>query len=377
MTAMAEDEAAVNKQQTSPHLTPFPSPVVLSSSNNNSSSSTGTTTAPIRGLLPSLLLPPHVESEPLPATVVLEKVRQYVETVIAYETHHLPVVKCSKSGSHCIRTPESFRSDALTTARWLIGARLVRVLPCGTRLSGKIVEVESYLGSHDKGAHSYGGRRTPRLAPMYEAGGVAYIYHMHSCSCLNVIASEIDDPVGVLIRALEPEEGIEHMLQNRLTARVLRGSKKKSLSSSSSSSSSSSIVLPRVEDLSETERRKLQAELCAGPGRLCSALAVDHSMSGLDLIEGKVLFLERGEHVLASELMASPRIGIGYAGLWQAAPLRFSVLGSQCVSKPWPWRQAGRGGGTGRGKKEGGGEGGGRGGGGDGQRGRKRMKTIQ
>ncbi len=52
------------------------------------------------------------------------------------------------------------------------------MLPCGTRLSGKIVEVESYLGSHDKGAHSYGGRRTPRLAPMYEAGGVAYIYHM-------------------------------------------------------------------------------------------------------------------------------------------------------------------------------------------------------
>jgi len=56
----------------------------------------------------------------------------------------------------------------------------VRVLPCGTRLSGKIVEVESYLGSHDKGAHSYGGKRTPRLAPMFEAGGVAYIYHMVS-----------------------------------------------------------------------------------------------------------------------------------------------------------------------------------------------------
>ena len=56
----------------------------------------------------------------------------------------------------------------------------MRVLPCGTRLSGKIVEVESYLGSHDKGAHSYGGKRTLRLAPMFEPGGVAYIYHIVS-----------------------------------------------------------------------------------------------------------------------------------------------------------------------------------------------------
>ncbi len=193
--------------------------------------------------------------------------------------------------------------------------------------------------------------------------------------------------MGVLIRALEPEEGIEHMLQNRLTARALRGSKKKSLSSSSSSPSSSSVVLPRVQDLSDTERRKLSAELCAGPGRLCSALALDHSMSGLDLIEGDVLFLERGEHVLASELMVSSRVGIGYAGLWQEAPLRFSVLGSQCVSKPWPWRQAGRGGGGGRGGGEGGGrdqgggggggDQGGGGGGGDGKRGKKRLKTTQ
>lgn len=151
----------------------------------------------------------------------------------------------------------------------------------------------------------------------------------------------------MLIRALEPQEGVEHMLQNRLTARALRGSKKK-ISSSPTSSSSSSIVVPRVEDLAETDRQKLLAELCAGPGRLCHALALDHLMSGMDLIEGETLFLERGEHVPASQLVASPRIGIGYAGAWQEAPLRFSVLDNRHVSKPWPWRQGGGGGGGGK-----------------------------
>ena len=148
--------------------------------------------------------------------------------------------------------------------------------------------------------------------------------------------------MGVLIRALEPEEGIEHMLQNRLTARALRGSKK-----------TPPAVLPPVEDLSAAERQKLLAELCAGPGRLCHALALDHLMSGIDLIEGETLFLERGEHVPASQLVASPRIGIGYAGAWQEASLRFSVLDNKHVSKPWPWRgqNGGGGGGGGGGKK--------------------------
>ena len=146
--------------------------------------------------------------------------------------------------------------------------------------------------------------------------------------------------MGVLIRALEPEEGIEHMLQNRLTARALRGSNK-----------TPPAVLPRAEDLTETERQKFLADLCAGPGRLCHALALDHLMSGLDLIEGETLFLERGEHVPASQLVASPRIGIGYAGAWQEAPLRFSVLENKHVSKPWPWRQ-GRGGGGGVKKRQ-------------------------
>ncbi|EWM27651.1 3-methyladenine dna glycosylase [Nannochloropsis gaditana] len=259
---------------------------------------------------------------------MLRNVSQRVESAVAFEAHHLPVVKCTDTAHHRVSTPKSFEADALITARWLLGARLVRVLPCGTRLSGKIVEVEAYLGPHDKGAHSYGGKRTPRLEPMFAAGGVAYIYHMHACSCLNVIASKEGDPVGVLIRALEPVEGTSIMLQNRLRARALRGKNKTNRG-----------PIPHVADMNASEREKLLAELCAGPGRLCHALAVDHLMSGSDLVGGAQLFLERGEHVPASQLVVSPRIGIEYAGLWKEAPLRFSVLGNRHVSKPWPRAQ--------------------------------------
>lgn len=295
-----------------------------------SSSSSSTMVTPVR---PRFVLDPSL-SHTLP---LLDQVAQHVERAIALEAHHLPVVKTPDSHRQRVTTPHSFRSDALSTARWLLGSRLVRVLPCGTRLSGKIVEVEAYLGPHDKGAHSFGGKRTKRTETMFRAGGVGYLYHIHSCSCFNVIASDAEDPVGVLIRALEPEEGIGHMLQHRLWGRAAKGKTREQVPMS---------AVPQVVDMTEAERRKLLAALCVGPGCLCHALALDHSMNGVDLVEGSVLFLEHGEHVPASDIVASPRIGIAYAGPWAHAPLRFSVHENPHVSKPWSWRKKGQEGGT-------------------------------
>lgn len=141
-------------------------------------------------------------------------------------------------------------------------------------------------------------------------------------SCLNIISSKAGDPTGVLIRGIEPEDGLEHMLKNRVEKR----NKKK------------------LEDLTQAERDKLIKEgLCAGPGRLCMALDLDKRLNAVDLLTHESLFLEHGEHVPAEEIMASPRIGIDYAGPgWKEAPLRFSITGNRHVSKPWPWVRKGK-----------------------------------
>ena len=104
-------------------------------------------------------------------------------------------------------------------------------------------------------------------------------------SCLNIISSKAGDPTGVLIRGLEPDEGLEYMLKNRVEKR-----KKK-----------------KLEDLAQAERDKLIKEgLCAGPGRLCMALDLDKALNGVNLTTHESLFLEHGEHVPAEEIIASP-----------------------------------------------------------------------
>jgi DNA-3-methyladenine glycosylase len=109
--------------------------------------------------------------------------------------------------------------DPVTTSRRLLGQRLVRVIE-GQRLSGIIVEVEAYLGADDPAAHTFGGRRTARNESMYLPGGHAYVYFTYGAHfCLNVVCGRRDEGVAVLIRALEPSEGIDLMYANRPRAR--------------------------------------------------------------------------------------------------------------------------------------------------------------
>ena len=194
-------------------------------------------------------------------------------------------------------------SDAVTVARRLLGQRLVRVLPNGKRLAGIIVEVEAYLGPHDQGSHTRGGRRTPRNESMYLPGGHAYIYFTYGMHhCLNIVCGERDYGSAVLLRAIEPTEGVETMFRHRPKARTLR-------------------------------------DLCSGPGRLAQALAVDRSLDGINLMTSRSLYVERvrATRLPDASIGTSARIGLNphpnFAGYWAGRPLRFFVLANRFVSK--------------------------------------------
>jgi DNA-3-methyladenine glycosylase len=191
----------------------------------------------------------------------------------------------------------AFSDDPVTVARRLLGQRLVRVLD-GHRLAGTIVEVEAYLGGPDRAAHSYGGRRTARNASMYLPGGHAYVfftYGMHHC--FNAVCGRRDDAGAVLVRALEPTEGLEAMFARRPAARGVR-------------------------------------DLCRGPARLTQALGVTRDHDGIDLRTSKVLFVERlrKRPLPARRVAETPRIGVDYAGAWARRPLRFLIRDSEYVS---------------------------------------------
>jgi DNA-3-methyladenine glycosylase len=206
-----------------------------------------------------------------------------------------------------------FATDPAMLARRLLGQRLVRVLDDGMRLSGLIVETEAYLGESDKAAHTYGGRRTARNEAMYGAPGTAYVYFTYGChSCMNVVAGKTGEPVAVLLRALEPREGIAYIREARETGRRARSKR------------SSGHNALKDEDL------------CRGPGRLCEAMVIDRGLNGIDLVADSRLFIERARMSPLSEdqIGSSPRIGVGYAEEWAARPLRFFVRESRFMSGP-------------------------------------------
>ena len=192
-----------------------------------------------------------------------------------------------------------FARDPVTLARRLLGQRLVR-LQDGRRVAGRIVEVEAYLGAVDEAAHTYGGRRTPRNASMYLEGGHAYVYFVYGMHyCMNVVCGKADEGVAVLLRALEPCEGLEEMARRRPTARR-------------------------------------EADLCRGPACLTAALAVDRTLDGADLLRDPRIWIERlrKRALPAREIVTTPRIGVDYAGAWSLEPLRFLIRDNPCVSGP-------------------------------------------
>lgn len=192
---------------------------------------------------------------------------------------------------------EFYLRDTKTVARDLLGKKLVHVVQ-GTRLSGLIVETEAYLGIEDAAAHSFGDRRTARTESMYLEGGHAYVYFIYGIHyCFNVVTQPAGIPQAVLIRAIEPIEGIELM----------------------------------------RERRKSSKEtgLGSGPGKLCQALGIDRECDRLSLVESEELFIEDAPAPRA-KIIACPRVGVAYAGTAAEWPLRFLVSEHPHISKGPP-----------------------------------------
>jgi DNA-3-methyladenine glycosylase len=189
-----------------------------------------------------------------------------------------------------------YLQPTLRVARALLGQILVHDSPDG-RVSGRIVEVEAYRGPRDQAAHSRNGLRSPRNEVMWGAPGHAYVYLIYGLHhCMNVVTQPAGVPEAILLRALEPLDG-----------------------------------LPLMQ-----ARRGLPASapawrLCRGPGSLCQALGITRAANGSDLVRG-TLRIVPGDDVPAARVARTPRIGVDYAGLDALRPWRFVVRGSQAVS---------------------------------------------
>ena len=195
-----------------------------------------------------------------------------------------------------------YERNTLIVARKLLGCVLVHVTPEGVT-KGRIVETEAYMGPEDKGAHSYGGRHTPRMDPLYKTGGFAYIYQLHGYNyCINVVTQRESMPQAVLIRALEPVEGLELMAKRRKI------------------------------DISDAKKSKLK-NITNGPSKLCQAMNINTSLNGIDLCGDEVFITNQTGLRSKEEIIAAPRVNIDYAEEYRDKLWRFLLRGNAFVSK--------------------------------------------
>jgi len=193
------------------------------------------------------------------------------------------------------KLPRSFYTrPTLLVAKDLLGKIIVRRVG-RTILSGKIVEVEAYLGAKYPASHAYRGK-TKRNEVMFHEGGLLYVYFTYGMHfCANVVTGKKDIGEAVLIRAIEPLVGVEAMKRNRGAA----------------------------------EKRLTEVNLTNGPAKLCQALGIERKENGTDLLGDKI-FLTDGESMSKSDIGTSVRIGItqGRDKRW-----RFFVKNNEWVSR--------------------------------------------
>lgn len=192
------------------------------------------------------------------------------------------------------------REDVAAISRDLIGMVLYSKMN-GVVTGGRIVETEAYGGITDRASHAYGNRRTGRTETMYRAGGVCYIYLCYGIHHLfNIVTGPEGRPDAVLIRALEPVSGIEIMLQRRGLDRV-------------------------------------QRRVAGGPGLVTQSLELTTDQNGLSLIHSKKIWLEMdGDQIMDQrgndDIIATPRVGVDYAGEDAERPWRFRLKGNKFTS---------------------------------------------
>ena len=195
------------------------------------------------------------------------------------------------------KLPVSFyqRDNVIEIAKELLGKVLVTKWN-GVVTSGRIMEVEAYNGVIDKASHAFGGRRSNRNEIMYADGGVAYVYLCYGIHHLfNVVTNSPETPHAVLIRALEPVKGIDIMLR-------------------------------------KVGKKKLDNTLTKGPGNLSKALGLFTKHSGCSLRSKELFIADDGFVLSKNDIVASPRIGVDYAGDDALLHYRFYVKGNPYVS---------------------------------------------
>jgi len=210
------------------------------------------------------------------------------------------------------------RAGVVAVARDLLGKVLVTEFG-GRRTSGRIVETEAYNGVGDRASHAWSGRRTRRTEVMYAAGGTAYVYLIYGIHHLfNVVTNKKDIPHAVLVRALEPMEGVEVMRE-----RMGRdgGTRKRGGAETN-------------EDGGVDEVLKPDYSLTRGPGNLSRALGLRTVHTGVSLLGDEIWIGDNGYRPKRSEIIAGPRIGVDYAGVDAGLPYRFYIKGSPYVSGP-------------------------------------------
>ena len=190
------------------------------------------------------------------------------------------------------------RFDVVQVGKDLLGKYLVTEFD-NQRTVGMIVETEAYRGPDDKACHAHLNRFTKRTKVMFEAGGIAYVYLCYGIHHLfNIVTANEGEPHAILIRGIEPIEGMETMLARR-------------------------------------NKVKVSPNLTAGPGVLSKALGITKQYTGTSLVDknGSIWIEDRGTIIDQQDIIASPRVGIDYAeecALWD---WRFRIEGSKWTSK--------------------------------------------
>lgn len=196
------------------------------------------------------------------------------------------------------KVPLSFynRKDVVKIARELLGKIIVTNLN-GVVTSGRIVETEAYIGITDKASHSFGGKRTARNEHMYSRPGAAYIYICYGMhQMMNIVTNKKEIPDAVLIRAIEPMEGIDIMLKR-------------------------------------TGKKLLDKTLTRGPGNVGKALGIFKRHSGSYLLDDEIYLLDDNFKIKSGAIGVSKRIGVESAGADGLLPYRFYVKGNKYVSR--------------------------------------------
>lgn len=195
-----------------------------------------------------------------------------------------------------------YQRDALSVAKEILGDYLVREVD-GRKIKAIIVETESYIGALDKACHAYNYKKTERTKPLFEEGGIAYVYLIYGLyHCLNIVTNIKDEPEAVLIRAIEPIDNLDYLSNVRFNK--------------------------SYDELTKTQKKNLTN----GPSKLCTALNITKKENYMEFYKEGSLYIESNPDK-NFEIVETTRIGIDYAEEAKDFPWRFYIKDNMYISK--------------------------------------------